>query len=172
MPRRGGDEHDTIEDLMQSVTQSVEAEIINKVLLEDIAPLVEEMLLEHIQKDIYDAYTPVEGGWIGRRTYPRRYSLLDRSNLRSWILEDGVLAVTSTAVPDGPVFTKHGAMFRNMENGGFLAMHEKGNMGFWSQIKGRLKRPALSRTQRDVDRSLQYGDIKRVIDQRVKQLSK
>lgn len=164
-------EHDTMRELMDAVSSDVEAGIVNEILLEDVAPIVEQMLLDYISYDIYDAYEPEESGWIGKQTYQRRYSLLDESNLRSWILEDGVLAVTSTAVPDGPVYTRNGAHFYNLDNGGFLAMLQHGDIGFWSWSKGILKRPALGHAQLGVDRSLSTGAIKRAIENGIKRRS-
>ena len=172
MARSRNKEHDSIRELMTAVGDDVESDLVNDILLKDVAPIVEQMLLDYISYDIYDAYEPVEDGWMNKQTYQRRYSLLDRSNLRSWILEGGVLAVTSTAVPDGPVWEKNGAHFYNMENGGFLAMLQHGDMGFWSWSKGILKRPALGHAQLGVDQSLNSGAIKRAIDNGIKRRSR
>lgn len=168
MARGSKKEHGSIEELLAAVNEDAQASIVNEVLMQDVAPIVEEMLLSHIQHDIYDAYTPVERGWFHNQTYPRRWTLLRRENLRSWILEDGVLAVTSTAVPDGPVSKHYNKSFYDMETGGFLAMLENGNMGFWSRMKGPLPRPALSRAQSEVDASQISGRIKHAIDNGIK----
>lgn len=69
-------------------------EKVDAVLEKDVAPEVERMLLESIDEQVYDAYTPI--------TYERRGAsggLGDPANIQSEV-EDGCLTVKNIAVPN------------------------------------------------------------------------
>lgn len=120
-----------------------------KILTEDVAPIAEEILREHITSDIYNAYTPKPGGWVGGTTYQRRYILPAATTSILEKNEDTfVLTVTSTAAPSKPV--RKGYRFDNSEQGAFLKLLQSGHMGIW---RGGFARPAVRNTQREIDSS-------------------
>lgn len=116
-----------------------------------VADEVERILLKHIKSDIYDAYTPREGAWVGGSTYQRRHVL--ESGIKSTLEEDGTLVTTSDA-PAGQSVVK-GYNFSNADSG-FLQLLESGHMGFWK--KG-FARPVVANAQKEVDESARIRSI-------------
>lgn len=121
------------------------------ILMNDVAPIVVDILKKHIQEDIYDAWEPT--------VYHRRYSL--EKNIICSIDDDGELFVTSVAPPAPPHLG-----WSNTGEGSFLYMLEVGNMGWWK--KG-FPRPAISLAQKEVDNSTEIeaaiqAGIKRVME--------
>lgn len=107
------------------------------ILLHDVAPVATEILLKHIEKDIYNAYSP--------SFYTRRYSLVSDGNIYTKMIDDNTLFITSVAQPNKP----HTG-WSSQGPGSFLQMLEEGNMGWWK--KG-FARPAISNAQHEVDNS-------------------
>lgn len=131
------------------------------VLRNDVAPVVEGILLKHIKTDIYDAYTPKAGGWVGGATYRRRHVLED--GIES-IIDGDTLTTTSTAVA-GQSIVK-GYQFSNYYAGAFLQLLESGHMGIW---KNGFARPAVANAQKEAESSSQVAaairsGIKRVME--------
>lgn len=138
--------YNDVDDLLASVNRVASEDVIKAV-----ADEVEEILLKHIQKDIYDAYTPKIGAWVGGTTYARRHVL--EQNIKSTVEPDGTLVVTSDA-PAGQCVVR-GYRFSN-EDSGFLQLLESGHMGIWK--KG-FPRPAVSNAQKEVDNSEKIRSI-------------
>lgn len=129
---------------------------IRTVLNEYVAPVMREILLNHIASDIYGAYSPKEYAWIGGETYHRKGSLLSEMALYSEITGNTIF-MTSDAEPEnlwgGGLGGGHGA---------FLAVLEAGDMGAWTRVTHRwLARPALSGAQEEVDTSPLIEDAAR-----------
>ena len=133
------------------------------ILKNDVAPVAEEIVRNHIQDDIYDAispytgqkYRPIPNGWVNGTTYQRRHVL--EGSVYSSLLEDKpieegedpfVLLVTSNATASDPVVT--GYEFNNSEPGAFLNLLETGHMGIW---RHGFPRPAIGNAQNEIDRS-------------------
>lgn len=122
----------SIEDVFRAAAQrSVE----ETVLIDYVAPVVENILRKHIERDVYKAYTP--------KVYKRRNSLT--STITSRMISSNELLVTATSQPNKPV-----SGWVSSGDGAFLYMLEKGDLGWWR--KG-FSRPAISNAQREVDHS-------------------
>lgn len=122
---------------------------VNHILKKYVAPTAETILKKHIQKDIYDAYTPKPRGWVGRQTYSRRHVLEGAvySEITTKYSYHEML-ITSKATAS-PAVVK-GWSFHNRYPGAFLKLLESGNMGIWY---GGFARPAVSNAQSEIDRS-------------------
>ena len=123
---------------------------ISNILTKDVAPVAEKILREHIQRDIYDAYTPVSGGRFAGRVFDGPYArrhVLER-NVVSELTRPYELFITSTASPNRPLLK--GFRVYGGKNGGFLELLETGDMGIWRRG---FPRPAVSLTQEELDRS-------------------
>lgn len=120
--------------------------IVHQVLLEEVAPTVEEILRKHIQSDIYDAYTPQPGAWVDGETYERRHVL--ENSITSEIVDGDTLFVTSVAAASDPIV--EGYEFTSKYPGAFLEMLASGNMGIW---RSGFARPAVENAQAEVDNS-------------------
>lgn len=131
---------DNIDDLCAAAIDTSSARI---VLMEYVAPVVEEILRKHIEMDVYGAYDP--------KVYTRSNSLT--ANVRSMLIADDELLVTSTAVPNTPHVGWHSS-----GDGSFLYMLEVGNLGWWR--KG-FPRPAIHNAQREVNSSTAVKAAKR-----------
>lgn len=116
-----------------------------------VADEVEAILLKHIKSDIYGAYTPKEGAWVGGSTYVRRHVL--EGNIKSTLEADGTLLTTSEA-PAGQSVVK-GYNFSNADSG-FLQLLESGHMGIW---KNGFARPVVANAQKEVDNSERIRSI-------------
>lgn len=114
-----------------------------KILNQDVLPVGREIFKQHIQKDIYDAYTPQQGAWINGSAYTRRYDLL---NIGTIHLGNNTIMLTNFSSPSPPIIK--GWSFKHSGAGSFLKLLESGNMGIWK--KG-FPRPAVSNTQKDFD---------------------
>jgi len=117
-----------------------------KILQIDVAPVAENILKKHIKSDIYDAYTPIENGWVNGKTYERRHVLEDA--ITSILQDKHTILITSTATASPAVLS--GWSFHNRYPGAFLKLLESGNMGIW---RGGFPRPAVSNTQDEIDTS-------------------
>lgn len=147
------------------VSGGAPSDVVQKVLMYYVAPVVEEILIRQIATDIYDAYEPhlvphkfpgyvkVEDrlwdGWV----YENRYSLLSRNNIVKKLINSGSeLFVTSDALPNTSVRKskwKH-------DVGGFLQMLEDGpSKKVWRDA---FPRPALSNAQEEVLNSSEVAD--------------
>lgn len=131
---------DNINDLYAMALDTSLARI---VLMEYVAPVVEDILRKHIESDVYGAYGP--------SVYQRRMSLVN--NIRSQMISDNELLVTSIAQPNKPANGWHSS-----GDGAFLYMLEAGDLGWWR--KG-FPRPAISNAQREVDSSTAVESAKR-----------
>lgn len=135
-----------IDDLVNEVSSVNSDDVIQRVANE-----VEAILLKHIKSDIYDAYTPKEGAWVGGTTYQRRHVL--EGGIKSTLEEDGTLLTTSDA-PAGQCVVK-GYNFSNADSG-FLQLLESGHMGIW---RNGFARPVIANAQKEVDESTKIKSI-------------
>jgi len=63
---------------------------VNKSLVEDVAPVVKDVMRDNILSTVYSAYKPVK--------YIRRYNdggLLDNENIHSELVSDGTISITN-----------------------------------------------------------------------------
>lgn len=111
------------------------------ILMNDVNPIAMEILKKHIASDIYNAYTPKSGGWVGHTTYQRRHVL--EGAVVGEMESSDTLCVTSTASPSPSIL---GTGFSGAGGGGFLQMLQVGNMGIW---KSGFPRPAIANTELD-----------------------
>lgn len=116
------------------------------ILSRDVAPVAIQIVKKHIQKDIYDVYTPITGGWVNGTTYSRRHVLED-SVYHTFIHDDEIM-VTSNATASKSVVK--GYSFHNRRPGSFLQLLESGHMGIW---RNGFPRPAIGNAQSEIDRS-------------------
>ncbi len=116
------------------------------ILNRDVAPVAIQIVKKHIQKDIYDAYTPITGGWVNGTTYSRRH-VLEGSVYHTFIHDDEIM-VTSNATASKSVVK--GYSFHNRRPGSFLQLLESGHMGIW---RHGFPRPAIGNAQSEIDRS-------------------
>lgn len=130
-----------------SLVEAVESKA-EKILRDDVAPVAEALLKQHIKSDIYDVYTPHENAWVNSSTYQRRHVL--EESITSFISDKNTLLITSTATASPAVVS--GWSFQNRYPGAFLKLLESGNMGIWRQG---FPRPAVSNTQNEIDGSPQ-----------------
>ena len=138
--------YSSIEELVAAASAATQ-----KVLENDIAPLVEDILRNHISSDIYGVYSPRPGAWVRGTTYHRRHVL--EGEITSWTDGMNTLFTTSIAVPSRPVvkgYSVHGG-----RDGGFLKLLGEGNMGIWRRG---FPRPAVMNAQREVNSSKQIYD--------------
>ena len=141
-------------DDVDSLLDAVESGI-SDVLLNDVAPVVEDILLKHIKSDIYEVYTPKPGAWVNGTTYQRRHVLED--GITSMIDGGNTLVVTSDATANQSVVK--GYHFSNRYAGSFLQLLESGHMGIW---KNGFARPAVANAQREAENSSKVaGAVKR-----------
>lgn len=137
---------DNIDDLVNAVSSINSEDVIQRVANE-----VETILLKHIKSDIYDAYSPREGAWVGGTTYQRRHVL--EGGIKTTLEEDGTLLTTSDA-PAGQCVVK-GYNFSNADSG-FLQLLESGHMGIW---RNGFARPVIANAQKEVDESTKIKSI-------------
>ena len=87
-------EFTSIEALFASLQKQV-----NESLVEDVVPVVKDVLRENISSTVYSAYSP--------KMYARRYNeggLLDNENIHSKLVSDGTISITN----DTPVNENYG----------------------------------------------------------------
>lgn len=129
--------------LDDAIKEANKRSIAEMVLLDDVAPVVEDILRKHIERDIYGKYSPTQ--------YERRNSLTQ--NIVSKMLSDNEMLVTAIAQPNKPA---HGWV--SSGDGAFLYMLEKGNLGWWRK---EFPRPAISNAQNEVDHSSKVKQAKK-----------
>lgn len=137
-----GKTYNSIEEYIAAVEAALP-----KVLEEYFAPHIEDVLKKHVQSDIYDAYTPKEGGWINGTTYQRRHSLLNTIESQ---INGNVMATTSSASPSPSV--RKGSVWGSAD-GAFFDLLASGNMGIW---RGGFPRPAVERAQAEIDGEMAF----------------
>lgn len=152
---------DTWDGLVTAIDGSI-----SDILLNDVAPVAEDILRKHIERDLYGAYAPKNGGYFAGRYFETAYN-------RRHVLENSILSemesttsmiVTSNATANQSLVP--GYSFSNRYPGAFLQMLESGNMGIW---QNGFSRPVISNTQKEIDRSSKIQmaikkGIKRVIE--------
>jgi len=72
---------------------------VNETLVEDVAPVVKDVMRDNILNTVYSAYKPVK--------YIRRYNdggLIDNENIHSELVSDGTISITN----DTPVNEEYG----------------------------------------------------------------
>lgn len=131
-------------------------------MLEEVAPVVEDILRRHIQTDIYDVYTPKEGAWIGGETYERSHLLED--SVTSYIIDGDTLFTTSMTTADESIV--EGYDFSSNYPGAFLEMLASGHTGIWTSG---FPRPAVENAQAEVDNS---SAVRQAVDRSVKKAFK
>lgn len=137
------------------VTQDVEDDI----MMHEVADAVAEILMRHIQSDIYGAYTPkviqwgksnVPTGW--RRLndheiqYARRGSLTYGALGMYREIQNGTLFVTSDAEVNQPVI----GSWNSSDHGAFLGLLEDGPSRVFSGVG---PRPVINNAQAEIDNS-------------------
>lgn len=137
----------------EGLVKAIEKEI-PKILVEDVAPYVWEVLKKHIETDIYDAYTPKPGAWVHGTTYQRRHMLNADEN--KVVLMEGKDTVVVTSGANASPSVVKGYSFRNRYSGSFLALIESGNTGIW---RGGFPRPAVANTEAELDKSNEFHDM-------------
>lgn len=121
--------------LDQVCDAAIDAAAAKIILMDYVAPVVEDILRKHIREDVYGAYSPTQ--------YVRRGSLT--GTITSKMIADNELLVTATSQPNAPA---HG--WASSGEGAFLYMLEVGDLGWWR--KG-FPRPAIANAQKEVDES-------------------
>lgn len=116
----------------------------NKILRKDVAKAAKNIVKQHAQTDIYDAYSPKPGAWIGGDTYSRRHSLTRTVYFE--YTKPYEIMVTSKAAPS-PAIIK-GSSFHNRRPGMFFKLLESGNMGIWTSG---FSRPAITNAQNEIN---------------------
>lgn len=121
------------------------------VLEKDVVPIVKDIIIRHIDTDIYARYqqNPM-GRWMGGAPYQRRYAL---KNLTVYHTGANELTITSDAQASPSV--ARGWNYQNEYPGAFFMLLEKGDLGFFR--KG-FPRPAITNAQKEVDRSTRIKD--------------
>ena len=114
------------------------AAVCEDVLMNDVAPIVKEILRKHIETDVYGAYRS-----LAKNPYMRRGLLTSR--ITSKMISDDTMLVTSIAQPAKPADG-----WASSGDGAFLYMLEVGDLGWWRKD---FPRPAISNAQREVDKS-------------------
>ena len=125
-------------------------------LRSDATPIAEQIVREHIESDIYGAYSPKAGGLFGgimyTEPYHRRHDLT--SQVYAIYQGDDEILVTSYATGNVPVLKSYS--WNRGEPGSFLKFIEEGSFGLW---KNGFPRPAITNAQKEIDTSLKSGAI-------------
>ena len=139
-------------------TFGISKNIVNDIMMHEVADVVEEILLKHIQSDIYDAYSPHPFNWSGNPPagwyrvndkeieYKRRNSLTFSSLGSYREMQGDILFVTADAEANQAVIGN----WSPVGHGAFLQMLEAGPGPIWH---GAFPRPAISNAQAEVDSS-------------------
>lgn len=150
------------------------------ILRRDVAPIVEKIVKDHIEKDIYGAYSPKPGAWklskikqsvrgvyedrvkddTNKDTYKRRHTLTDDVYSEMSGANNDTLLTTTNTAPSPSVVP--GWSFHNRRQGAFLQLLESGNMGIW---KSGFPRPAIGNAQKEIDNS---SRVSRAIENGIK----
>ena len=142
----------SIDDLFRAIGG---VEIMDEAHMSTVIEEGKSVLYRHIQSDIYGAYTPKPGGWVGGKTYARRHSL-SRGSLVAISEPDGTITITSTAVPGAPV----GRGSISSEPGSLLQLIEGDRHGLW---RGGFPRPAVSNAQKEIDSGALMSAIEKAL---------
>lgn len=136
--------------------------------IEAIAKLGEDLLSLHISKDIYGVDIRGANTWGGLK-YPRRYQLDEE--VYSYLEGTTIIVTTRGAPSPSVVGRKGGSPFYDIEQGGFLAMLNDGNLGFLTNNPERgtrygasFPRPAITNAQAVVDSPAFQQKIKAIIN--------
>lgn len=142
----------SIDDLFRAIGG---VEIIDEAQMGAVIEEGKNVLYKHIQSDIYGAYTPKPGGWVGSSTYVRRNSL-SKGSLVAINEPDGTITITSTAVPGNPV----GRGSISSEPGSLLQLIEGDKHGLW---RGGFPRPAVGNAQKEIDSGALMSAIEKAL---------
>ena len=142
----------SIDDLSRAIGG---VEIIDEAQMGAVIEEGKNVLYKHIQSDIYGAYTPKPGGWVGGSTYVRRNSL-SKGSLVAINDPDGTITITSTAVPGNPV----GRGSISSEPGSLLQLIEGDRHGLW---RGGFPRPAVGNAQKEIDSGALMSAIEKAL---------
>lgn len=138
------------------------SEVQNQSIKSKISKIIEKVLKEHIQNDIYGVYTPKVNGWKVRGkngklrtgTYQRRGVLLD--GITTVYNSDDTFTITSNAVPS---FSIRGNRI-STNIGSELELLESGNLGILNYAwhtspfsTGKFERPAVANSEEEVKTS-------------------
>lgn len=142
----------SIDDLFRAIGG---VEIIDEAQMGVVIEEGKNVLYKHIQSDIYGAYTPKPGGWVGGSTYVRRNSL-SKGSLVAINEPDGTITITSTAVPGNPV----GRGSISSKPGSLLQLIEGDRHGLW---RGGFPRPAVDNAQKEIDSGALMSAIEKAL---------
>lgn len=142
----------SIDDLFRAIGG---VEIIDEAQMGVVIEEGKNVLYKHIQSDIYGAYTPKPGGWVGGSTYVRRNSL-SKGSLVAINEPDGTITITSTAVPGNPV----GRGSISSKPGSLLQLIEGDRHGLW---RGGFPRPAVGNAQKEIDSGALMSAIEKAL---------
>ena len=152
MPNTQFDSWDSLADAVQQRCKTI--------LDKDVAPIAKKIVRQHINDDIYEAYTPKENGWVSSdgtpTTYKRRNLLLKRGAIyHEFTTKKNDEIIITSKVTASPAVVK-GWSFHNRYPGAFLKLLESGNMGIWH---GGFPRPAIGNAQKEIDKSPQINAV-------------
>lgn len=130
---------------------------INSVLREDVSDYVVNKLKDHINKDVYNSYSPKE--------YIRRKSdggLLDDNNIRTKVVNQ-TLSVYEESEIEGPRLG--GEKFKNKD--GLAKLIEHGAYNPWDKNSYKWTKPRtfVTNTQKDINRN--YKDIIKILKEKI-----
>lgn len=131
----------------ESMNQAAQ-DICGDILMKYVAPVMEDIVKQHIRDDIYGVYTPIPNGWVNGETYQRRHVLEHSMYKELQGRNNDTVMVTSIASPSKSVV--RGYSFHNRRPGMFLKLLEGPNMGIW---RNGFPRPAISNAQKEIDNS-------------------
>ena len=151
----------TAESTLQAI--GLDKSAIKDVLMNDVAPEMEDILIRHIESDIYGAYTPHEFRWSWNYTppgfvrsrgdsssyikYQRRNSLLDKGKMVRKMIDDNTVFVTQDAEPNESIL---GWTWVPNGDGAFLQMLGTHVGRLWY---GGFARDAIGPAQKEIDES-------------------
>lgn len=119
---------------------------VERILTRDVAPIMKKILRKHILDDVYGAYTPKEGGWVGHTTYQRRHLL--ENNIETLMINPFTIGVTSLA-PAAPAEVR-GYTFEERQEGSLLELIEADEHGIWH---GGFPRYPIRNAQEEINKS-------------------
>lgn len=146
-----------------TTTKDLQTEIMrraNKALNKDIAPYVENKLKEHVKKDVYATYSPVE--------YERREEdggLVDDDNIKHKVRTDNrTLYVYERSPIEGPRLDAPNWV---SQNDSLAQLIEQGAHNPWTHKRYRWTnpRPFIENTQKDIN--YRYADIVKMLRNRI-----
>lgn len=139
-----------------------------------ISKIIERVLKEHIQNDIYGVYTPKVNGWKVRGkngklrtgTYQRRGDLIN--GVTTVYNFDDTFTITSNAIPSFSI--RGNSISKNV--GSELELLESGRLGILNYAwktppfsTGRFERPAVTNSEDEVKTSAEiHNEIKKSIE--------